>query len=783
MSSSVSPKLKLQARIDTLAEDSEAKVIRRTDRMFAGLLVFQWLAQMALAIWVSPIMWADKGGRDHPHLLAAVLLGGAIIALPIFLAIRFPGRWITRHVIAVTQMLSGALLIHLTAGRIETHFHVFGSLAFLSFYRDWRVLLTGTAVAAADNLLRGHFWPQSVYGIASGAEWRWLEHTGWAMFADVFLAFLCFTSKHKTQVVAERHAQLEAAEKALRNSEALYHSLVASLPQNILRKDLDGRFTFVNQRFASSLGRTPEELIGKSDFDLFPSTLAAKYVHDDQEIIRAGKTIEMIEDHRLPDGTPTVVQIVKTPVHDAQGNVIGIQGIFWDITAQHRAALALADSERRFRTLATHSSIGIYQTDAQGDCLYANERWNAITGIDGHQARGEAWERALHPDDRQPVLDAWKKTVASQGEFVREYRLALPNRPVSWVLDNAVCLRDDAGTPTGFLGNILDITERKRNEAEVIKAREAAEAANKAKSEFLATMSHEIRTPMNGVLGLTELVLDTALSREQRESMELVKSSAESLMHVINDILDFSKIEAGKLELDTVEIHLRDLLDETLKALAFRAHRKGLELTCAIAPDVPDRVLGDQGRLRQILYNLVGNAIKFTDKGEVVLRVEQRERLADGYLLHIAVEDTGIGIPADKQNLIFASFAQADSSMTRRYGGTGLGLTISAGLVELMGGKLQVESEVGQGSMFFFDIRFGKTPAHPPGSYHVIVPICETWPLSSSTTTPPIAGCSKVGFFTGRPGRRASTAARRLSRNCSAERRPANPTRSFSWTR
>ncbi len=605
MSLSENPALKFQSGIETPAD--EAKVIQRTDRMFAVLLVLQWIAAMVLVVWVSPLMWAGKDGQGQPHLLAAVLLGGAIIILPIILASRFLGRRLTR------------------------------------------------------------------------------------------------------QAMAQRRAQLEATEKALRDSEALYHSLVSSLPQNILRKDRDGRFTFVNQHFAGSLGRTPEELIGKSDLDLYPADLAAKYVHDDQEILRTGKTVQMTEDHRLPDGTPIVVQVVKTPVHDAQGNIIGIQGVFWDITAQHRAALLLADSERRFRTLATHSSIGIYQTDAQGNCVYTNERWNAITGIGGQGARGPAWEEALHPDDRRRVLDAWTQAIADQGEFVMEYRIIVPDRSVGWVLDNAVCLRDEAGAPTGFLGNILDITERKRDEAEVMKAREDAEAANQAKSEFLANMSHEIRTPMNGVLGMTELLLETALSREQREATELVKTSAESLMTVINDILDFSKIEAGKLELDPVDVRLRDLLDETLKALAFRAHRKGLELTCDIDAGVPDRVVGDPGRLRQILCNLVGNAIKFTEKGEVVLHVKLKERRSDGYVMQVAVEDTGIGIPADKQKAIFNSFVQADSSMTRRYGGTGLGLTISASLVRLMGGKLEVASEPGRGSTFFFDIHFGKT--------------------------------------------------------------------------
>jgi PAS domain S-box-containing protein len=1360
-----------------LFTEHQRALYQQTDRMFAVLMTVQWLAGIAVAYWISPLAWTGHTSHFHPHILASLLLGGVISVFPIVLALTRPGELLTRYVIAVGQMLMGALLIHLSGGRIETHFHVFGSLAFLSFYRDWRVLVPATIVVAADHLLRGIFWPESAYGVLTVSGWRWLEHAGWVIFEDIFLVLACIRSKREIWEVSKRtadfqeatelldleltkrqrvenelraaHDDLEARvlerteelkteigkrtrEQALRQSEEHFRSLIENATDIITILDIDGTIRYESPSVERVMGYKPEELIGRnaSEFthpddvaismlttevslpgtgpmplevrikhrngewrtlevferlirdvsgapqvivnsrditdrkraaetlkesetlfrSLAETVSAAIYIYQGSKYIYVNPAAETITGYthdelmgmevwdllhpdfleeakeravlrhkgedvpthsemkiltkngeaRWLDITPipirfegqqamlatafdvterkgwedallaseekyrTILQniqegyyevdlrgnitffndslsrIMGTPAEkmrglghhaytdpataerisqafkevfrtgvplegfqyeiltlegarkfletsvllrrDSTGQVVGFCGTSREITERKLAEEALRESEERYRQLFERNLAGVYRATPDGFLLDCNEAaarilgfgsaqeaishslwefyydpaerqamiqrlveersisnlearartkegklvWvlanvNLLDGPDGTPAviegtliditsRKHAEEALRESEERYRVLfeaatdaimivdaegsragcilaanraaadttgytvdellnlnvaelrvgdqarrvfrdmesvlkghtltievlrlrkdgstfpievnaslvslrgkrcilvfardmtqrkqmekeatmlahtvrsiqecvsitdiehhvlfvnDAFVKTYGFERDELLGKRLIdlvrvtgestgaanellgpgpnqvwegeLLNRrkdgtvfPINLrvspihddsgqtialagisqditerkeigkevsMLAHAIRSVHDAVTVTDLDGNIVfvndaavkvfgyardeaigqhvsifhstqnppalvkevissgeaghwqgeilslrkdgtefpiflsasdiqdetgraiaiigvsqDISERKRAFQELQKAKETAEAASRAKSEFLANMSHEIRTPMNGIIGMTELALDTELTAEQSEYLTLVKFSADSLLGVINDILDFSKIEAGKLELDLEEFNLQDCVDEVMKALSVRADQKGLELAYYLRPGVPELIVGDPGRLRQILVNLVGNAIKFTEHGEVIVRVEAEAQTDDEVLLHFKIRDTGIGVPPDKQKIIFESFTQADGSTTRKYGGTGLGLTISLQLVEMMGGQIWIESPVAftnasvPGSMFHFTARFG----------------------------------------------------------------------------
>jgi signal transduction histidine kinase/ActR/RegA family two-component response regulator len=473
----------LARRAEELDEQGTFERHGSTDRMFLWLLLAQWAFAVILALAVSPYAWEGKARSVHLHVQIAVFFGGIINALPIALILTRPGWKGTRYVVGVAQMLWSGVLIHLTGGRIETHFHVFGSLAFLSFYRDWRVLLFATLTVAADHYLRYLWLPESIFGVTDPEWWRVLEHIGWVLFEDTVLVFACMRASRLFRRLAEREANLELARSSV-----------------------------------------------------------------EEQVIQRTQQLE------------------------------------------------------------------------------------------------------------------------------------------------------------------AEVAERRAREEELRTARAAAESASQAKSAFLANMSHEIRTPMNGVLGFTNMLLDTRLDPEQREQVQIIRQSGETLLTIINDILDFSKVEAGKLTVENRPFDMRAVAEQVVSLLSPQAVQKGLFVSLRLDPAVPAQFIGDGGRVRQVLLNLLGNAIKFTREGKVLVELDllRASKPGEPDSIRCMVSDTGIGIPRDKQSLLFKEFSQADASTTRQFGGTGLGLAISRRLIELMGGMLDFSSVPDVGSRFWFTLPIRK---------------------------------------------------------------------------
>jgi signal transduction histidine kinase/DNA-binding NarL/FixJ family response regulator/HPt (histidine-containing phosphotransfer) domain-containing protein len=463
-------------------------IIRWTDRVFGSLMIVQWVACILIAMWISPRTWIGTLDQVHLHVWAAVLLGAVTASLPVVFATIYSGKPLTRHVIAASQMVFGILLIDLTGGRIETHFHVFGSLALLAFYRDWRVLVTATIIVAVDHYVRGTWWPQSVFGVLTASPWRWVEHAGWVIFIDIFLVAACVRGDREMRTMAQRQAQ-----------------------------------------------------------------------------------IEVTKDH------------------------------VEDIVIERTRQLELAKRD--------------------------------------------------------------------------------------------------------------------------------AEAATKAKSEFLANMSHEIRTPMTAIIGYSELLQDPELASSQRlECVQTIRRNGQHLLGIVNDILDISKIEAGRMSVELRRISLNELISDLASIMRMRAGEKGLAFKVEFNGAIPATIQTDVTRLRQILMNLLGNAIKFTQTGSVVFSIRLVSENASGStaIVRFDVRDTGIGISEQQRAKLFMPFSQADDGVTRKFGGTGLGLVISRKLAQLLGGDVTMESETGRGSTFsvtvaagdLTDVRMIQNPSELEGHTH-----------------------------------------------------------------
>ena len=516
-------------------------------------------------------------------------------------------------------------------------------------------------------------------------------------------------------------AQRQKTERALRDAQVQYVHLVDSLPVHVIRKDRQGRFLFASRSFCNLVGKSFEEIRGKTDHDLYPAHQAEKYRLDDQRVMDSKTKFEAVEAHDTPDGGKLYVQVIKTPLLDTKGLPAGVQVLFWDVTDREKAEIELRESEMRKRAIFEAAMDCIIFTNEAGKIVEFNHASELAFGYLRQEVIGKDLIDVFVPPELRDRQRTNLERYMGAGELGSMLGRRLETSMIRKNGDPFLAEMTMQPIPltqgeAGFAVFVRDITVVKRAEEQLIHAKEAAESANRAKGAFLANMSHEIRTPMNAIIGMTELVLESDLDEEQRDYLQTVLESSNSLLALLNDVLDFSKIESGRVDLEQIEFNLRHCVEESIRSFVYRAKQKALGLSYEVSLDTPDWFIGDPLRLRQVLVNLVSNAIKFTDVGRISVRVQTVSTIEHTAVLRFEVADTGIGIPAGKRRKIFEEFEQADSSTKRRYGGTGLGLAICSRLVELMQGEIGVASEEGQGSTFFFTVSLGLPPNRPRAS-------------------------------------------------------------------
>jgi two-component system sensor histidine kinase/response regulator len=722
-----------EQRVQKLFEHSKISIYKKVDKLFAVLIFGEWIACILTAAIGSPRTWIGAYSQTHIHLYAAIFLGGAIFTLPAVLAFLQPGKPMTRHVVAIGQMLMSALLIDVSGGRIETHFHIFGSLAFLAFYFDWRVLITASLVVAIDHYVRGSYFPLSIFGTATVQPFRWVEHTAWVIFQDIFLIYGCvaITSELKNRAAriveietsrekVEREVQLRTTE--LRDSErklSAQHAVATSLnnsgtiedaaPQ--ILKAING--ALVRDVVYSALwvtDRTSKEIVCASKFAPigFPDACSKKLA---QAVFAKNRAIELdadkINDLCSGDSFADYSEPLSAygfPIM-VDGIIIGVIQFFYSfpnaIDAETGALLhsmgqqigqfilhKYAEQENQRLAHIVRSTVdAIIGMDENGKITNWNGGAVRLYGWSSNEAVGKHYSMLMSSEQAAEVKKQFE-AVQRNGQLENQEMMhKRRNGSDIFVSQSWTVINDRTGKTSEISVIGRDISEKKEAEKRV--------------SEFYSIVSHELRTPLTSIrasLGLLEAGKGGDLTPRAIQLVKIGREEADRLVRLINDILDLRKIEAGMLELKFEKLSVSELIETSISSLKSMASASHVEFVNASTSN--DCIDGDRDRMTQVLVNLLSNAVKFSpEDGVVTVNTEQT-----GQQIRFCITDKGIGIPEELIPKLFHSFQQLDSADTRAKGGTGLGLAISKSIVEQHGGKIGLNTKSGEGSTFWFEV-------------------------------------------------------------------------------
>ncbi len=682
------------AIFDEQLNESHVKI----DRLFSHLLIIQWIAGIIISITISPLAWVGKSSYLHPHIWFAIAFG-ALITLPALQFIyMYPGKALTRHVVAISQILFSALLIHLTGGRIETHFHVFGSLAFLAFYRDWKVICTATVMVLIDHIVRGIFIPESVYGVLVSNPWRSIEHAVWVVFEDIILFNSCSRGLSELKEVSAQRAKIEETNSQIQELAELRAVKLASSEQKLstvmdtvldafVMTDVAGVITSWNKQAEFIFGWKAEEAIGSNlaaFMSLPPHTVAgysrvAMLMLDEKREYSRRRT-ELNAFHK--DGGEVPIEITLTP-HESDGTWI-FSAFVRDITERRKSEM----TAKQLTALVHASQDAIIGETVDGTITSWSPGAERMYGYSADEMMG-ANIRLIVPVDKMQELETLYKKVA-QGESINDYETVRVKQDGS-VVDISMAIspiRNELGVVQGLSVISRDITHRKEVEKRI--------------NEFYSTVSHELRTPLTSIRGALSLVADEIVepdSEEAKEMIRIARSSSERLVNIINDILDLRKIEAGKLELRMENVTAQSLVIRSIDLMDGMARTAGVKLSCNVEQNI--KLSADPSRILQVLTNLVSNAIKYSSEGDLVNISAEENEFGQA---RFSITDEGPGIAAEHQHMLFEKFQQIDSSDTRPKEGTGLGLAICKAIVSQHGGEIGLHSLPGLGTTFWFEL-------------------------------------------------------------------------------